>query len=71
MKRRGISNIITDHDITLTGSKTLGKSLSAVMEENDERIESLEQNMKFLYEHGGVGGGGGSGSGGGGGSSTK
>ena len=69
MKRRGISNIITDNDITLTGTKNLGKSLSTVMRENDERMESFEQNIKFLYEHGGVGGG--SGSGGGGGSSTK
>ena len=69
MKLNGISNIITDKDITLTGNKNLGKSLSSVIEENDERINSLEQNIKFLYEHGGVGGG--SGSGGGGGSSTK
>lgn len=68
MKLNGISNIITDNDITLTGNKNLGKSLSSVIKNDEERIDILEQNVKFLYEHGGIGGGTGSG---GGGSTTK
>lgn len=67
MKLNGVSNIITDRDITLTGEQTIGKSLSAVLEERGEKLNTLEENIKFLYEHGGVGGGTGSG----GGSSTK
>ena len=61
MKLNGVSNIITDRDITLTGEQTIGKSLSTVLEERGEKLNILEENVKFLYEHGGVGGGSGSG----------
>lgn len=65
MKLNGISNIITDKDITLTENKNIGKSLSSVINDMDEKIDTLEQNIKFIYANGGVGGGsyGGSGAG--------
>lgn len=63
MKLNGTDNIITDLDVTVTGSKHLGNSLRTVVDDMDERIQSLEQQNKWLYANGGVGTGGGSGSG--------
>ena len=67
MKLNGVSNIITDADVTLTDNKHIGKSLSSAIEETDRRLDKLESNIKWIYENGGIG----SGSGSGGGGSTK
>ena len=66
MKLNGVSNVITDVDITLTSNKHIGESLQTVLEDTDNRIDKLESNIKWIYQNGGVG----SGSGGGG-STTK
>jgi hypothetical protein len=46
MKLNGTNNIITDLDVTVTESKHLGNSLRTVVEDMDERIESLEKQNK-------------------------
>ena len=65
MKRNG-KNIITDQDITLTGGKNIGKSLDSVLSSQEDRLDRIESNVKWIYKNGGVGsgpgGGGGSGS---------
>lgn len=68
MKLNGITNIITDADITLTNNNHIGESLQTVLEDTDKRIDKLESNVKWIYQNGGVGSGRG---GGGGGDSTK
>ena len=63
MKHNG-KNIITDQDVTLTGNDFAGKTLDTVLTEQDERIDRIESNVKWIYKYGGVGSGsGGSGSG--------
>ena len=62
MKRNG-KNIITDQDITLTGGKNIGKSLDSVLNNQEERLDRIESNVKWIYKNGGVGSGSGGGSG--------
>ena len=59
MKLNGVSNVITDVDITLTSNKHIGESLQTVLEDTDNRIDKLESNVKWIYQNGGVGSGGG------------
>lgn len=66
MKLNGRDNIITDYDVTVTGPKHIGDSLHTVIEEIDGKVQSLEEQTKWIYANGGVGTGGG-----GGGGSTK
>lgn len=65
MKFNG-KNIITDKDITVTGAKNLGDNLSDILQEQQESIDTLKSNVKWLYKYGGTGSGGGGGSGSGG-----
>lgn len=58
--------IISSNDILVTANKT--KLLTDVINEQDEKINSLEQNVKWLYKYGGTGS---KGSGGGGGSTPQ
>ena len=63
MKHNG-KNIITDQDITLTGNDFAGKTLDTVLTDQEERLDRVESNVKWIYKYGGVGSGsGGSGSG--------
>ena len=59
MKLNG-KNIITDNDVTLTGTH-LGETLDAVLSKQQTEIDSLKGNVKWIYQNGGVGGKGGSG----------
>ena len=59
MKLKG-KNIITDNDVTLTGTH-LGETLDAVLNKQQIEIDSLKGNVKWIYQNGGVGGKGGSG----------
>ena len=68
MKHNG-KNIITDQDVTLTGNDFAGKTLDTVLTEQDERLDRIESNVKWIYKYGGVGSGSGGGSGSG--SSTR
>lgn len=61
MKLKG-KNIITDNDVTLTGTH-LGETLDVVLNKQQIEIDSLKGNVKWLYQNGGVGGKGGSGGG--------
>lgn len=58
--------IISTDDIIVTNQE-LGTSLTDVLDEQQENINDLKSNVKWLYKYGGVGGRGGSG----GGSSSK
>ena len=62
MKLNGKTNIITDNDIVTTG-RNAGSNLNTVIENIEDDVTKLKRNLKFVYEHGSVGGGGGSGSG--------
>ena len=62
MKHNG-KNIITDQDITLTGNDYAGKTLDTVLTDQEERIDRIESNVKWIYKYGGVGSGSGGGSG--------
>ena len=62
MKHNG-KNIITDQDVTLTGNDFAGKTLDTVLTEQDERLDRIESNVKWIYKYGGVGSGSGGGSG--------
>ena len=67
MKLNGVSNIITDLDVTVTENTHLGDSLHTVVSEFGERIQKLEEQEKWIYANGGIG----NASGGGGGSSIR
>ena len=62
MKLNG-NNIITDNDITLTG-KHSGETLDVILDNQQEEIDKLKGNVKWIYQNGGVGGNGSSGGGG-------
>ena len=62
MKHNG-KNIITDQDITLTGNDYAGKTLDTVLTDQEERLDRIESNVKWIYKYGGVGSGSGGGSG--------
>ena len=62
MKLNNGQNIINDQDIDLTGSN-IGKTLYSVLNKQQEDVDKLKSNVKWLYKYGGVGSGGGSGSG--------
>ena len=63
MKLNNGQNIINDQDINLTGSN-IGKTLSSFLNKQQEDVDKLKSNVKWLYKYGGVGsGGGGTGSG--------
>ena len=61
MKLNG-NNIITDNDITLTG-KHSGETLDVILDNQQEEIDKLKGNVKWIYQNGGVGGNGSSGGG--------
>ena len=63
MKLSG-NNIISDDDITITG-KQAGKNLSEILDKQQDDIDKLKSNVKWLYKYGGVGSGSGNNSGGG------
>ena len=67
MKYNTGKNLITDQDITVTGGNSLGNNLSDILQEQQDTLEQLKKNVKWLYKYGGVGG---SGCGVGGGSSS-
>ena len=65
MKLSG-NNIISDEDIDITNGNLIGEKLSDILEKQQNDIEKLKSNVKWLYKYGGVGSGSGnSGSGGG------
>lgn len=66
MKRNG-QNIISDKDITMTDKegRTLGYSLSSVIENIEKRVDKHDSQLKFLGSHGALGSGGGNGGSGG------
>ena len=66
MKWKGTDNIITDYDVTVTNTNHIGDSLHTVIEEIDDKVQTLQEQTKWIYANGGVGTGGG-----GGGGSTK
>lgn len=57
------SNIITDKDIMLTDFET---DLGNTLKHQQDQIDSLKSNVKWMYKYGALGAGAGSGSGGGG-----
>ena len=59
MKYNG-QNIICDSDITMTG-RQIGHSLSDVIDSQQDDINSLKSNIKWIYKYGGVGSGSGGG----------
>lgn len=61
MKLNG-NNIITDNDVTMTGQH-IGESLDAVLSKQEQDIDELKGNVKWIYQNGGVGGNGGNGGG--------
>lgn len=63
MKRKNGQNIITDRDITVTGSSNLGNSLNTVIEEFSEDIYDLKSQLKWTHKYGAVGSGYGGGGG--------
>lgn len=63
MKWKGVSNIITDCDVTVTENTHLGDSLHTVVSEFDKRLQKLEEQEKWIYANGGIGGASGSGGG--------
>lgn len=63
MKLNNSKNVINDSDVTLTGGKNIGRSLSDVLTSQQNEIDQLKGNVKWVYKYGGVGSGG---SGGGG-----
>jgi hypothetical protein len=63
MKHNG-QNIITDKDIAITGDGFQGEELSGVLSDHQNRLDTLESNVKWIYKYGGVGSGSGNGSGG-------
>lgn len=65
MKRNNGQNIITDRDVTVTGTSNLGNSLDTVIEEFSEDIYDIKSQLKWTHKYGAVG----SGHGGGGGTS--
>ena len=62
----GKYNIITSEDIIMTGEQ-VGKKLSEIIDEHENKLNRLASNDKWLYKYGGFG----SGTGGGGGSSDN
>jgi len=66
MKLNGKYNIVTSEDVVMAG-KTVGKSLTDVINEHETKLERLSSNDKWLYKYGGFG----SGTGGSGGSSDN
>lgn len=63
MKINGTNNFITDQDILVTSPTGGGNQLSSVLKTQQDSINELKSNVKWIYKYGGVG----SGSGGGGG----
>lgn len=61
MKRDG-QNILIDSDITTTGHM-IGRNLSEVIDKQQEDINTLKSNLKWIYKYGGVGSGGAGGGG--------
>ena len=61
MKFKG-NNIITDNDVTLTGTH-LGETLDVVLDKQQQDLDELKGNVKWIYQNGGVGGSGNSGGG--------
>ena len=57
MRLNGKDRIITEDDINLSGS-----SLSERFASQQEQIDQLKSNVKWIYKYGGVGKGGGGGS---------
>lgn len=66
MKLNGNKNIILDGDVIVTSPSKIGKTLGEVIDEQQQDINRLKSNVKYIYSYGGVGG---TGSGGGSGSS--
>lgn len=63
MKYKNKQYIVSDNDILMTGKNDLGKNLHEIIDNQQESIDQLKKNVKWLYKYGGVGGnGGGSGS---------
>ena len=52
--------IISDEDILITNSSNINKSLKDIVDEQNQEIQELRNNVRWLYKYGGVGGGGGS-----------
>ena len=69
MKLNG-QNIISDEDIDITNGNLIGEKLSDILEKQQDDIEKLKSNVKWLYKYGGVGSGSGNGGSGGGGTSA-
>ena len=64
LKYNSTANIITTDDITVSSDlNNLGKTVSEVLLEQNEKLSKLSSNVKWLAKYGGVGG---SGTGGGG-----
>ena len=61
MKLNG-NNIITDNDVTMTG-QYIGETLDTVLNKQEQDIDELKGNVKWIYQNGGVGGNGGNGGG--------
>lgn len=59
------TKIISDKDIIVTNGSNIGKSLSEVLDKQNDDINNLKSNVKYIYTHGGVGSGSSGGSGGG------
>lgn len=57
MKLNGNKNIILDTDITITDPTNFGDSLSEVLNKQQNDINTLKSNVKWIYKYGGVGSG--------------
>lgn len=67
MKLNSKHNIVTSDDIIITNGNQIGKNLSDIIDDHENKINRLASNDKWLYKYGGFG----SGTGGGGGSSDN
>lgn len=54
MKLKGYKNIISDSDINITGQYLQG-TLDTILDKQEQDINELKRNVKFLYQYGGVG----------------
>jgi hypothetical protein len=70
MQLNNKTKIISDKDIIVTNGSNIGKSLSEVLDKQNDDISNLKSNVKYIYTHGGVGNGSSGGSGSGSSSST-
>lgn len=71
MKYNGKDNFITDNDILVTSGVGSNKNLHTVITEQQDDIDELKSNVKWIYKYGGVGSGSGSGYGSGSGGKWK